>query len=174
MAEVANQPSSRETRLEQRQRMVALHQQGWGVAAIGRELGVSRWTVRRWLQRYGAAGEAGLAYRSHRPHQEHPQTTALAVRSRIQELRRAHPGWGARLIRRQLDREGVSPLPSEVTIQHWLARWGFPLLQPRRKQPLGFRTPPATLNEICWQADFKEKGGSPISAWSPASAMPSA
>ena len=174
MADDTVKPTGSETSLAQRRRIVQLHQQGWGAPAIAAELGISRWTARRWAQRYQQAGEVGLAYRPRRPRRDHPQTTPAAVRARIRELREAHPGWGARLIRRQLDRERVEPIPSEVTIQRWLSRFGFAALQPRPHKPLGFTTPAPDAAEECWQADFKEKGGCPISASSPAPAAPSA
>lgn len=166
-------PTSSESSVEQRRLIVQLHQQGWTYPAIADDLGVSRWTVMRWVQRYRQDGERGLAYRPRRPGAEHPQTTPAGVRERIRALREAHPGWGARLIHRQLEREGWERIPSEVTIQHWLSRFGFALLQPRTGQPLGFTTPAPDADEECWQADFKETGGSPISVSSPVLARPS-
>jgi transposase len=160
-------PTRTETSLEQRRVMVRLAEVGWTVAAIAAELGVSRWTVGRWLRRAGAAGAVGLAYRPRRPKTPHPQTTPPAVRARIRAIREAHPGWGARLIRRQLAREGIAPLPSEVTIQRWLARLGFALLQPHTGKPLGWATPAVDPTEEVWEADFVEKGGSPTCvSWS--------
>ena len=173
MADGTVKPTSSETSLDQRRLMVQLHQQGWTYPAIAHDLGVSRWTVRRWVQRYRQAGEVGLAYRPRRPRSEHPQTTPAAVRTRIRALREAHPGWGARLIRHQLEREGWTGIPSEVTIQAWLRRFGFELLQPRTSKPVGWTTPTPAPDEECWQADFKEKGGSPILVSSPAHARPS-
>ena len=173
MADSPVKPTSSETSMEQRRLMVHLHEQGWTSTAIASELGISRWTVQRWVRRYRAAGEVGLAYRPRRPRTEHPQTTPGAVRTRIRELREAHPGWGARLIRKQLEREHWEPIPSEVTIQHWLARFGFALLQPRIGKAIGDTPPAPDPDEECWQADFKEKGGCPISVSSPAPATAS-
>lgn len=167
-------PTRTETSLEQRQLMVQLTEAGWTAAAIATELGVSPWTVRRWVKRARAVGAVGLAYRPRRPKTPHPQTTPATVRARIRAIREAHPGWGARLIRHQLDREGVVPLPSEVTIQHWLARFGFALLRPHTGKPLGWATPATIPSEEVWEADFVEKGGSPILPWSGDAAAPPA
>jgi hypothetical protein len=52
-------PSPR--RLAQRCRMVFLAAQGWSVAAIAHELGLSAVTVHIWLRRYQQLGVAGLA-----------------------------------------------------------------------------------------------------------------
>ena len=106
-----SQPTSSETALAQRRLMVHLSEQGWTHQAIAAHLGVSRWTVLRWLRRYRVAGHVGLAYRPRRPTTPHPQTTPPAVRARIRAIREAHPRWGARLIRRQLAREGGRPSP---------------------------------------------------------------
>ncbi len=43
----------------------------------------------------------------------------VRLSAEIGPLWQAHPGWGVRLIRRQLERESFAPLPSEVTIRHW-------------------------------------------------------
>ncbi len=165
-----SQPTSSETLLAQRRLMVHLTEQGWSHQAIAEHLGVSRRTVLRWVGRYRAAGPVGLAYRPRRPRTPHPQTTPATVRARIRAIREAHPRWGARLIRRQLAREGVTPLPTEVTIQHWLAHFGFDLVQPRTGKPLGWPAPPPVPSEEVWQADFTEKGGPPTSASWPAAA----
>jgi transposase len=156
----ATKPTSSETSLDQRQAMVRLHEQGWRYAEIATALDCSVWTVGRWVRAHTRSGADALAYHSRRPQTPHPQTTPPAVQARIRAIKDAHPGWGARLIRRQLDREGRTPLPSEVTIQAWLQRWGYPLVQPPRHKPLGFPTPVPEPATPLWEVDFKEKGGS--------------
>ncbi|MQB02072.1 MAG: helix-turn-helix domain-containing protein, partial [Actinobacteria bacterium] len=42
--------------------------QGWPVARAAEAQGVSRGTAHKWLARFSAEGEAGLADRSSRPH----------------------------------------------------------------------------------------------------------
>jgi transposase len=163
MAVDLRKPTASETSLEQRQRIVHLSQQGHTAQEIATLVGVSRWTVGRWLRRYRQAGAVGLAYRPRRPRTPHPQTTPAAMRSRIQAIRDAHPRWGARLIRRQLLLDGQTP-PAEQTIQRWLRRLGYPLVVPRTGKPLGFRQPPPAPQELRWETDHKEKGGSSISA----------
>jgi putative transposase len=151
-------PTSRETTREQREAMVRLRAQGESYAAIAARLACSPWTVGRWVRAYAAAGPAALAYRSRRPRTPHPQTTPVAVQERIRAVRQRHPGWGARLIRRQLVLDGVADAPSEVTIQRWLVRQGFPLVRPLRHKPLGWPSPASSAAPV-WQADFKQKGG---------------
>lgn len=155
-------PTRSETMLAQRQTIIRLHQEGLSYAAIAVRVGCSLWTVGRWVREWQRDGPAALQYKSRRPRTPHPQTTPVAVQERIRTIRQLHPGWGARLIRRQLLLEAITPLPSEVTIQAWLRRQGFPLVRPPTAKPLGWTTPPPEPRQPIWQVDFKQKGGSPI------------
>ena len=157
---VDRKPTSSETSVAQRERMVALRAQGWSYAAIATELACSPWTVGRWVRAHAAGGPSPLAYHDRHPRTPHPQTTSPALQARIRALRRAHPGWGARLIRRQLELDGVADPPSEVTIHAWLRRWALPLVRPRRHKPLGWTGDPVPTATPVWQVDFKQKGGS--------------
>ena len=154
----AERPTTGETTAEQRRLMVRLYAQGASYGAIAEQLGCSRWTVGRWVRAAAAGGEAALAYRSRRPLTPHPQTTPPAVQARIRAIRERHPGWGARLIRRQLELEGSTPVPSEAAIQRWLRTQGFALVRPLRHKSLGWPTPTAGAQSV-WQVDFKQKGG---------------
>lgn len=153
-------PTSTETAYHDRLRIVQLAAQGWTRPAIASELGWSVRTVQRWLARARSDGLDALAYRSRRPHTRHPLTTDPAVVARIGTLRQAHPGWGARLIRRQLLLEGWAGVPAEGTVGHWLRRLGYPPAAVVRHRPLGWSTPPSPPDAVVWQMDFKEKGGS--------------
>lgn len=153
-------PTSSETTHADRLRIVTLAEQGWSRAAIAAEIGCSVRTVDRWLARVRSEGLEGLHYRSRRPHRPHPQTTDPAIVARIDEVRTAHPGWGARLIRRQILLDGWEQVPSEVTVRHWVRRLGHPSRAHRRREPLGWSTPAASGDVISWQMDFKVKGGS--------------
>jgi transposase InsO family protein len=92
--------------------------QGLTRAAAARELGVSEPTVRKWLERYLAAGEAGLLDRSSRPN-NHPKTIAPQKALAIVELRRrrltqariaASVGVSPSTVSRVLARAGLSRL----------------------------------------------------------------
>jgi transposase InsO family protein len=60
---------------------------GWPQARIAEQLGVSRGTVAKWLDRYDTEGPAGLEDRSSRPHTT-PHRTSSQVETRVLELRR--------------------------------------------------------------------------------------
>lgn len=64
-------------------------------------LGRSRSWFFKWLARYRAEGSAALAGRS-RAHRTDPHATPVEVRTRVREMRQAHPRWGERTIAREL------------------------------------------------------------------------
>jgi transposase len=155
---VAAKPTSSECSLAERQEIIRRTEAGERAPVIAASLGRSVRTVTRWRSAFRRAGEDGLAYHSRRPHTAPPHTTAPAVVDRIRAIREAHPGWGARLIRRQLLLDGVHPLPCERTVQHWLNRLGVGPVRTRHK-PLGFPQPPPPRDDTVWEVDHKKKGG---------------
>ena len=61
-----------------RRLIVDRHAAGWAQTHIAAAMGISRKCVRKWIDRYAAKGEAGLADRSSRPHTS-PTRTAVEV-----------------------------------------------------------------------------------------------
>lgn len=61
-------------------------EQGWPVAHAAKAQGVSRQCAHRWINRWKAAGEAGLMDRSSRPHHS-PRRTSVEVEARIIAVR---------------------------------------------------------------------------------------
>jgi hypothetical protein len=66
------------------------------VAELARRDGISRKPADKWLERYDAAGPAGLTDRSRRPRQC-PHATPETIVVALLEVRRHHPTWGAKL-----------------------------------------------------------------------------
>jgi transposase len=137
-----------------RQRIVERHYAGVSLPTIAREFGLSPWTVRTLWRRYRERGEAGLGpdYAAcGRPGPRFPAPIyahALAVR-------RAHPGWGAGLIRIELaEAFPGQPLPHEATLRHWFrdAGLGPPPRPPHSPDPPRAREPHAR-----WQLDATEQ-----------------
>ncbi len=60
---------------------------GWPVAHVAKAMGVSRQCAHRWLARFDAEGDAGLADRSSRPHRS-PSKTPVSVEAAVVEARR--------------------------------------------------------------------------------------
>ena len=78
---------------------VALAQQpGANRRALCRAFGIAPMTGYKWLQRYSAAGAAGLQDRSRRAHRS-PAQTAPAIERAVLALRAQHPAWGGRKLR---------------------------------------------------------------------------
>jgi len=133
---------------------------GESILTICRQIGISEKTGHKWLKRFGEAGPAALADRSHAPHRPAHHVPA-PMAAALCELREAHPTWGARKLRDVLAREQPTvawPAPSTITTL--LIRAG---LVPNRRRSLGARsawmrrpelTTPAAPNEV-WTVDFK-------------------
>ncbi|MGH3495774.1 MAG: IS481 family transposase, partial [Sciscionella sp.] len=69
--------------------IVRRYEQGWKQAHIASAMGVSRACVRKWIDRYAAEREPGLADRSSRPHHM-PTKTPAEVEHKVLAARRAH------------------------------------------------------------------------------------
>jgi len=125
---------------------------GLTVIEVADRYGVSRQTVHSWLGRYRTGGLAALADRSHRP-RRCPHQMPAAVKARICELRRRHPGWGQRRLADELARAGIDPPPGLTSIYRALIRNG--LIQPkapRRRKVDSRRWERARPMEL-WQLD---------------------
>ena len=144
------EPYSGEVKL----RAVRLHlEEGYPLASIGRELGVSKDTIYLWVKRYRSEGEDGLKPRpwgSNRIERMHP-----AVKARIVEVKEEHPGFGIKKIAQVLKRAFFLRASPE-TVRRTLKEKS--LLPPKRHKPR--RNPPqprfferSTPNQM-WQSDI--------------------
>lgn len=129
----------------------------WTMTELAERYQISRKTAYKWVDRYEADPEHGLAERSRAPH-EHGRAMATELQRVIVSLRRAHPHWGPKKLRAiLLAREPATAWPAASTMGDLLRREG--LSQPRRRvrylvpltQPLAAAHAP---NEV-WTADFK-------------------
>lgn len=75
------------------------------IAHVAAEMGISRATASKWVDRYKQFGDLGLRDRSSTPLRQ-PAATAGAVIARIEWMRRKHK-WSAARIEFELDREGI-------------------------------------------------------------------
>ncbi|MET9324203.1 IS481 family transposase [Streptomyces sp. NPDC003038] len=92
---------------------------GRPVAHVAAEMGISRATAHKWMHRWRAEGEAGLADRSSRPHST-PHRTVPAVEARVCQLRQDRKlgpasigpilGLPAATVHRILTRHGLNRL----------------------------------------------------------------
>lgn len=126
------------------------------VSQLCRRFGISRKTGNKWLSRYRAEGDGGLADRSRRPLSS-PEQTSAATEDRVLDVRRRHQAWGGRKIRRYLlDRGTVEALdvPAASTITEILRRHGKIDEAESVKRQAWQRFERAAPNEL-WQMDFK-------------------
>jgi transposase InsO family protein len=66
-----------------------VRRQGWAVAHAAKAMGISRQCAHRWVARFDAEGEPGLADRSSRPHASPTRTPAM-VEAAVVAARREH------------------------------------------------------------------------------------
>jgi transposase InsO family protein len=140
--------------VEQRyQAVLEVLNDGATVTDVARRHGVARQTVHDWLRRYAAEGLRGLADRSCRPvscpHQMDPVIEAAIV-----EMRRAHPGWGARTILFWLEHDGVVPLPGRTSVERCLIRHGLVTPQARRRKRSDYKRWERSRAMELWQMDI--------------------
>ncbi|MFJ2022149.1 IS481 family transposase [Streptomyces nodosus] len=112
----ANAPLS----VEGRRRLVK-HCRTRPIAHIAAEMGISRATASKWVNRYRHHGELGLHDRSSTPHRQ-PTATAPDMVARIEKMRRTHK-WSAARIAHELAADGTQV--SRRTISRHLADLGL-------------------------------------------------
>jgi len=142
--------------MDLRVQLIHDHEEGESISALSEIYGVARKTIYKWLERYDAAGVAGLADRSRAP-QLTPHKLSEEVIAEIIAARQRW-NWGPRKLRVKL--VAAQPKirwPAESTIGEVLKRAG---LTHRRKPRV--RTPPygqpfASIDAAnqTWCADFK-------------------
>ena len=129
---------------------------GANVSQLCERFEISRTTGHKWLARFAAEGHDGLRDRSRRPKRS-PGQTASEVEQRVAELRREHPAWGGRKLRKRLsvlETVAADQLPSASTITEILRRHQLlDAAESCKHQPFTrFERP--WPNDL-WQMDFK-------------------
>jgi transposase InsO family protein len=123
------------------------------IRQLCRRFAISPTVGYKWLDRYEREGASGLVDRSRRPHRS-PARTKSAVEDRVVALRREHPAWGARKLRRRLQDLGATDLPATSTVTGILHRRG--LITPAQSEAAApwQRFERSAPNQL-WQLDFK-------------------
>lgn len=129
------------------------------VTELCRRFNIARKTGYKWLARWRKEGDDGLADRSRRPISS-PNKTETSLEELVIELRRKHPQWGGRKIRRRLLNLGHAP-PSASTITAILNRRGMISEEESAKHRALGSFERLTPNDL-WQVDFK--GEFPLAA----------
>lgn len=124
------------------------------ISELCRRHQISRKTGYKWIARFKAAGLSGLADRSRAPHRR-PRRSRADVEASVVCVRKEHPAWGGRKIRKVLQNEGFEgTLPASSTVTNILRRHNLlgegtrngsaPIKRFERPEP----------NDL-WQMDFK-------------------
>lgn len=111
------------TTLQERVMIQDLSRCGWSVRQIAKHLGLSLSTVRKWRRKGRNKDLAGLESVMGRPTKGAMSTFSLAVVGQLRQWRQAHPGWGPKTLRTELDLVPIfaaQRLPSQATITRWL------------------------------------------------------
>ncbi|WP_307132240.1 IS481 family transposase [Streptomyces aurantiacus] len=139
--------------VEQRYHAVMEVAAGVPVTQVAARYGVSRQSVHAWVRKYEQSGLPGLADRSHRP-VSCPHRIAREVEAVVCELRRRHPSWGPRRLVHELERRGVTPVPSRATVYRVLVRNA--LIEPgvRRRRRSDYRRWERSAAMELWQMDI--------------------
>ncbi len=119
-------------------------------SSLCREFGITRATGYKWVNRY--ENQEGLTDRSRRPHTT-ANKTSEEIEIRIVEARGAHPGWGAKKIKRALENKGTS-MPCVKTVNNILNRYNCISKEESLKHKPFTRFEKKQCNEM-WQTDFK-------------------
>lgn len=127
--------------------------EGANIAALCRRFGVSRKTGYKWLQRFKDDGNAGLQDRSRKP-ESSPGKTCDEVEKVVVGLRRQHPAWGGRTLRKRLEVLGHKDLPSPSSITRILHRHGL-IESVESEKRRKFESFERSLPNDLWQIDFK-------------------
>ncbi len=137
---------------------------GANMSEVCRELGVSRKTGYKWLERYRAQGLEGLADMSRRPKQQSKDAVDGEVVLRVLELRKAHPRWGPKKLVAILKRDPKMKkqkrkVPSVRTVARILERAGVPAARRKRRAVVSApseapRVSSTAPNDV-WSVDFK-------------------
>lgn len=129
----------------------------WTMTDLAERYQISRKTGYKWVERYAADPEHGLAERSRAP-KAHGRAMAEDIRASVVALRQIHPRWGPKKLRAILtEREPRRSWPAPSTMGDLLRRTG--LSAPRRRQryviPLSQPLAAAQAPNDVWTADFK-------------------
>jgi transposase InsO family protein len=114
---------------------------------------ISRKTGYKWLKRYSTGADEELKDRPRRPLRQR-ERIALETEQEIVHLRQEHPVWGARKLRKLLERKGRLKPPAKSTVNAVLKRNGLidPAASSASKPFVRFERP---VPNSLWQMDFK-------------------
>jgi transposase InsO family protein len=144
--------------VEKRKQFLADYASGeWTMTDLCRAYEITRPTGYAVLQRHARAGEAGLEEQSRAP-KRHPNQTLAEIEEQVLALRRKHPRWGPRTLKKLLETQSHQiAWPAASTIGQMLDREGLTQHRVKRRRVEPYRQPFQTVTEPNdeWAGDFK-------------------
>jgi transposase len=138
-----------------RQKIVMRHEAGESLSKVASDMQLSYDTVRGIWRRYRDRGEKGLKPDYDQCGQKGPRAPKLVHRAAIW-LKRAHPKWGATLIKLLIeDKWPTLPVPHERTLQRWFRAAG--VNRRARRRLVGQNHARGKEVHEVWQMDAKEQ-----------------
>src|SRR5580704_4062718 len=121
--------------MDERMRFVLEQEEGlYTMSDLCAMYDISRETGYYWLRRYQLGGLEALQDRGRAP-QRHPNRTPEELMEAVLQLRRKHMSWGARKLKRVLQREFPRKnWPAASTIGTLLAREGLVVARKKRRR----------------------------------------
>ena len=112
--------------IESRAYFISDHSRGQlSFSELCRRHGISRKTGYKWIKRYKESGLSGLCDRSRKPRVS-PSRSSDAIEQEVLAVRKEHPVWDGRKIRRIMLNEGIEgAIPAPSTISNILCRQGL-------------------------------------------------
>jgi transposase InsO family protein len=126
---------------------------GSNISELCRRFDISRKTGYKWINRFLNKGYSGLSDHSRRP-KTTPNRTDKVLEDAVVGVRKLHPAWGGRKIRKRLQDIGWKEVPAPSTITAILRRNGCIDLSEAHKHSAWQRFEAETPNDL-WQMDFK-------------------
>lgn len=126
---------------------------GSNIAELCRRFHISRKTGYKWINRFLKQGYPGLADRSRRP-KSSPCRTSDDLEKAILKVRKNHPAWGGRKIRKHMQNLGFQQVPAASTISAIFRRKGCIDPSESLKHTAWQRFEAPAPNDL-WQMDYK-------------------
>jgi hypothetical protein len=137
--------------------MARLAADGQPYQAIAAQIGVSFWTVRKWVRRAKQDGLAGLLTQFGRPARGPLAGFDPLVRYVALRLKLKHLTWGAAYVVKKMTEHRLlkdKKLPDATTVWRYWRSFGDRLYKPRH--PIADKLPRAGVAHGVWQLDAKE------------------
>ena len=152
-------PWKETTTMEQKIEFVCEWRTGkYTITELCKAFEISRPTAYKLIDRFEKQGYEGLRERSRTP-RKHPNETGESIINGILGLKKKHPRWGAKKIKKLLFNDfDDDQIPSVVTVHNILKKNGLvcPQKRMRRVKPVYPIFDPIECNEV-WSADYKGK-----------------